>query len=122
MKTTKAKYERQPDLLNRKQYLKLRTKAREFAQALTGDAGFEWPGSNLIALESMLVGWLRSTKEWRKYDAWCAKHRPRTDIYIVAYDQALQAAQDAISGMLEPRFSSPVKTEAKMNLSMRPWN
>lgn len=82
-------------LLNRKSYRRLVRKAHEFVQVLTGDAGYERPEVNRVALESMLVGWLRGTAEWKEYEQFCAKWFPNENIYLIAQDQAIQAASDA---------------------------
>lgn len=83
-------------LLTKHGYRQLVRRAIIFATALTGDSGYAHPEINRIALESMLIGWLTSTASWRKYRKHCAEFHKNEDLYVMAQDQALQAAQDAI--------------------------
>lgn len=84
------------EFMTRKGYRALVSKANEFIEALMGDAGFERVTSNRIALEAMLVGWLRGTPRWKQYDADCVRLKLKDNLYLLAQDQAAQAAQDAI--------------------------
>ena len=83
-------------MLTKRQYKALVFRARKFANALTGDAAFVNPQVNRVALESMLVGWLSCQPCFLAYVSKCKKDHPREDVWTMAYDQALQAAQDAI--------------------------
>lgn len=100
--------------LNKKGYARLVSKAKEFMHSLMGDSGYTDVETNRVALESMLIGWLRSTKEWTAYDKDCRQNHPRTDVYVVAQDQAVQAAHDAI--FAEPgEFVTWFYTEKDLN-------
>lgn len=84
------------EFMTRKGYRALVSKANEFIDALMGDAGYERTTSNRLALESMLIGWLRGTLRWKQYDRDCVRRKLKDNLYLLAQDQAAQAAQDAI--------------------------
>lgn len=86
----------QRHLLTKAQYYHLVKKAEEFAGELSGDAGYEKSQINRIALESMLVGWMTAQPYYAEYEAYCAEHHTRENVLLLAQDQALQAASDAV--------------------------
>lgn len=93
------------DLLTQAEYNQIKkTVAKEFARYLQGQGGFTDPGINRIALEGMIVGYLRSTPQWAKqheHIAQCHKNSLGHDEYMIAWDQALQIADDLV-GHAEP--------------------
>ncbi len=89
-------------LINKKNYRKLVKQAKWYVNVLSGDGGFSNPEVNRVALESMLVGWMHAQPYWEEYERFCMvaippknPRHPRENIFLIAQDQALQAAQDA---------------------------
>lgn len=109
-------------LLTPHAYRQLVRRAALFAKALTGDSGYARPEINRIVLESMLIGWLTSTASWRKYAKHCAEFHQNEDLYVIAQDQAVQAAQDAIYNDPElfGHFYNALK-EANEAVARAPW-
>ena len=100
-------------LINKAAYRKLVKKAVEFSHVLSGDAGYSNPEVNRVALESMLIGWMKAQPYWIKYELHCMVHHPRENIYLLAQDQALQAAQDAVGDHYRFKtddYGKPAKT------------
>src|SRR5215831_8449977 len=84
-------------LVNEETYRALVNQAREFRDALKDlEIGYTDPQMNRVALETMLIGWLRAQPVWDQYDNYCAEHHPRENLWPIAGDSALQAAQDVI--------------------------
>lgn len=83
--------------LTQKRYKVLVNRAKVFIGYLSGDAGMIDRDVNKVALESMLAGWLTSTKEFDDYVKRCRKLKQDGSEALIIQDLAAQAASDAIT-------------------------
>lgn len=84
-------------LNTRSNYVRMTKQARVFVEVLSGDVGFADPEVNRVALESMLVGWMAGTPQFRAFAEYLGLEFRRDNPFIHAQDLAVQVAEDLVA-------------------------
>lgn len=99
MKTTSRKLRNKPTAnITKAHYAAAARQAEVFKDALSGDAGYEDPSVNLVALEGMIQGWIIAQPWFDKWRKDLESAFSRENVYLHVQDWALQIASDTSKG------------------------